>query len=153
MLNSLAYNLQTCFLNICLSKGIMFASFHSTGTIPSHSDMLNTCASGVHICCTVSYIILCAIPSTPGDLFSFILLILLATTSGVTTNCPNLSPSDPSNFVYGTGNELVSSRVNTELKCIFNSSAITIPCVILFPALSSSGPTLSRTFCLLLTYA
>ena len=131
----------------------MFASFHSKGTIPSYSDMLNTCASGVQICSTVSFSILGAIPSTPGDLFSFILLILLATTSGVTTNCPNLYPSDPSNFVSGTGNELVSSRVNTELKCIFNSSAIKIPCVILFPALSSSGPTLSRTFCLLLTYA
>ena len=96
----------------------MFASFHSKGTIPSCSDMLNTCASGVQICSTVSFSILGAIPSTHGDLFSFI--ILLATTSGVTTNCPNLSPSDPSNFVSGTGNELVSSRVNTELKCIFN---------------------------------
>ena len=69
MLNSLAYNLQTC------------------------------CASGVQICSTVSFSILGAIPSTPGDLFSFILLIVLATISGVTTNCPNLSPSDPSNFV------------------------------------------------------
>ena len=106
MLNSLAYNLQTCFLNLFFNKGIMFASFHSKGrpTIPSRSDMINTCASGVQICSTVSFSILGAIPSTPGDLFSFILLILLATISGVTTNCPNLSPSDPSNFVYGTGN-------------------------------------------------
>ena len=40
----------------------------------------------------------------PGDLFSFILLILVATTSVVTTNCPNLSPSVPLNFVSGTGN-------------------------------------------------
>ena len=131
----------------------MFASFHSEGTIPSCSDMLNTCASGVLICSTVSLSILGDIPSTPGDLFSFILLILLATTSGVTTSCPNLSPSDPLYFVYGTGNELVSSRVNTELKCIINSSAIKNPCVIISPKLSSSGPTLSRTFCVLLTYA
>ena len=43
--------------------------------------------------------------------------------------------------------------MNTELKCLFNSSAITNPSVIIFPALSSSGPTLSRTFCLLFTYA
>ena len=43
--------------------------------------------------------------------------------------------------------------VNTEQKCIFNSSAINNPCVIIFPALSSSGPDVSRTFCLLLTYA
>ena len=28
----------------------MFASFHAKGTIPSCSEMLNTCASGVHIC-------------------------------------------------------------------------------------------------------
>ena len=86
MLNSLAYNLQTCFLNLFLNKGIMFASFHSKGTISSCSDMLNTCASGVLICSTVSFSILGDIPSTPGDLFSFILLILLATTSGVTIN-------------------------------------------------------------------
>ena len=32
-----------------------------------------------------------------------------------------------------------------------SSSVIKNPCAILFPALSSSGPTLSRTFCLLLT--
>ena len=72
----------------------MFASFHYMGTMPScHvSVMLNTCASGVLICCIVSVSILGAIPSTHGDLFSFILLILLATTSGVTTYCPNMSP-------------------------------------------------------------
>ena len=85
----------------------MFASFHSKGTIPYCSDMLNTCASGVLSCSTISFSILGDIPSTPADLFSFILLILLATTSWVTTNCPNLSPSDPLNFVSGTGNELV----------------------------------------------
>ena len=58
----------------------MFASFHSKGTIPSCSDMLNTCASGVVICSTVYFSILGDNPSTPGVLFSFILLILLATT-------------------------------------------------------------------------
>ena len=72
-----------------LNKGIMFASFHSKGTVTSCSDMLNTCASGILICSTVSFSIFGDIPSTPGDLFFFILLILLATTSGVTTNCPN----------------------------------------------------------------
>ena len=79
----------------------MFASFHSKGTIPYCSDMLNTCASGVLICSTDSFSILGDIPSTRGDLFSFILLLLLATTSGVTTSCPNLSPSDSLNFVSG----------------------------------------------------
>ena len=75
----------------------MFASFHSNGTMPSCSVMLNTCASGVLLIgSTVSFSILGHIPSTPGDLFYFILLILLATTSGVTTNCPNLSPSSAS---------------------------------------------------------
>ena len=60
-------------------------------------------------------------------LLFFILFILLATTSGVTINYLNLSPSVPLNFVSGTGNELVSSLVNTELKYIFNASAIKIP--------------------------
>ena len=109
MLNTLAYNLQTCFVNLFFNKAMMFASFHSKGTIPSCSGMLNTGASGVLICSTVYFSILGDIPSTPSDLFSFILLILLATTSGVTTNCPNLSPSDPLNFVSGKGNELVST--------------------------------------------
>ena len=107
MFNSLAYTLQTCFLNLFLNKGTMFAPFHSKGTIPSCSDMLKACRSGILICSTVS----------------------------------------------GTGIEQVSSPVNTELKCIFYSSPIKNHCVIIFPALSSSGPTVSRTFCLLLTYA
>ena len=49
MLNSLAYTLDL-FLEPFFNKGIMFASFHSKGTVPSCSDMLNTCASGVLIC-------------------------------------------------------------------------------------------------------
>ena len=59
---------------------MMFASFHSKGTIPSYSDMLNTCASGVLICSVVSFSILGDIPSTPCELFSFILLIVVAQT-------------------------------------------------------------------------
>ena len=86
--------------------------------------MLNTCAFGAIICSTVYFSNLFDIPSTPGDLLYFILLILLATTSGVTTNCSKFSPSGPLHFVYCTGNELVSSLVNTELKCKFNSSAV-----------------------------
>ena len=64
--------------------------------------MLNPCASGVLICSTVSFSILGDIPSTPRDLFSFILLILLATISGV--NCP----SGPLKKNSDTGNELFS---------------------------------------------
>ena len=94
----------------------MFASFNSK-TIPSCRDMLNTCASDSFFLCFVCF------PFTPGDIL-FILLVLLTTTSGVTTNCPNLSPSVPLNFVTVTGNALVSSHVNTKLKCKFNSSAI-----------------------------
>ena len=70
---------------------MMFDSFHSKGTIPSCGDILNTCASGVLICSTVSFSILGDNSSTPGDLFSFMLLILLATTSGVTTNYPSMA--------------------------------------------------------------
>ena len=105
----------------------MFASFHSKRTISPCSDMLNTCANGVLICSTVSCSILGDIPSTPGDLFYFILLILLATTYRVKTNCPSLSPSGPLHFLSGTGNEPVPSLVNIELQCICNSSASTIP--------------------------
>ena len=133
----------------------MFASFHSKGTIPSCINMLYTWACGILICSSVSFSILCDIPSTPGDLFSFILLILVATTVyfwGLQLTAPTF-PSGPLNFVSGTGNELVSSLVNTELKCKFNSSAIIYPCVIIFPTLSSRRPTLSRTVCLLLIYA
>ena len=32
----------------------MLASFHSNGTIPSSNDKLNTVASGMLICCTIS---------------------------------------------------------------------------------------------------
>ena len=73
--------------------------------------MLNTCASDILICFTVSFCGVCAIPYTTGA----VLLMLLATTSGITTNCPNLSPSVPLNFVSVTGNELVSYLVNRTL--------------------------------------
>ena len=67
---------------------MMFASFHSNGTTPSFNDKLNTLASGILICSTVSISNFGGIPSTPGDLLSFIAFIFLATNSGVTTNGP-----------------------------------------------------------------
>ena len=45
------------------------------------------------------------IPSTPGDLLSFIALIFLATNSGVTTNGPKYSDLAPWNLASATGNE------------------------------------------------
>ena len=48
----------------------MFASFHSKGTTPSCSDMLNMCASGVLIYSTLSFSILGDIPSTPLTRFN-----------------------------------------------------------------------------------
>ena len=90
-------------------------------------------------------------PSTSGDLFSFIELILLATTSRVKINCSNLSVLVQLNFVSGVGNELIPFPVNPEPKSVFNSYVIKYPCVIIFPAVSSSAPTLSRTLCLLFT--
>ena len=73
------------FLEPFLNNGIMFDSFQSNGrpTMLFCSVMLDTCGSGVLICSTVSFSILGDMPSIPGDLFSVILLILLATTSGV----------------------------------------------------------------------
>ena len=57
----------------------MFASFLSNGATPSFNDKLNTLASGILICSTVSMGHFGGIPSTPGDLLSI---------SGVTTNGP-----------------------------------------------------------------
>ena len=44
---------------------MMFASFHSNGTTPSFNDKLNTLASGILICPTVSISSFGGIPSTP----------------------------------------------------------------------------------------
>ena len=66
----------------------MFVSFRSNGTIPSSSDKLSTFASGVLICSTIALNSFGGIPSTPGDLLSFIFLIFFAIISGVTNNFP-----------------------------------------------------------------
>ena len=42
------------FLEPFLNNGMMFASFHSKGTTPSFNYKLNTLASGILICSTVS---------------------------------------------------------------------------------------------------
>ena len=102
----------------------MFASFHSEGTIPSSSDKLKKFASGVLICLTISLSSFGGIPSTPGNLVSFIFLIYFAIIPGVTNNCRKCSDVLPSNLVNGTGSELISSVVKTELKYSFRISAI-----------------------------
>ena len=84
----------------------MFASFHSKGTTPSFTDKLNTLASGILICSTVSISSFGGIPSTPGDLLSFIAFIFLATVSGVKINCHKQFDLASSNLACGTGNEL-----------------------------------------------
>ena len=58
----------------------MFASFHSEGIIPCSSDKLNTFASGVLICSTISLSSFGGIPSTHGDL---LYLIFFAITSSL----------------------------------------------------------------------
>ena len=87
MLNSLVYSSLTCFSNLYLNNGIMFASFHSNRTIPSSNDKLTTVASDMLICSTISNTNLGEIPSTPGDLLSFMSLIFIATIFGVTVSC------------------------------------------------------------------
>ena len=62
------------FLDPFLNSGVMFASFHSKGTIPSSSDKLNNFASVVLICSTISLSSFGGIPSSPGDLLSLILI-------------------------------------------------------------------------------
>ena len=110
MLNSLVCNL---FLNPFLNSGVIFASFHSEGNIPYSSDKLNTFASGVVICATISLSSFGGIPSTARDLLSFIFLMFFAIISGVTNNCPKCSDLLPSNLVNGSGSELISSVVKT----------------------------------------
>ena len=75
----------------------MFFSFHSEGIIPTSSDKLNNFASGVLIYSTISISGFGGIPSTPGDLLSFIFLIFFFIISGVTNNCPKCSDLLPSN--------------------------------------------------------
>ena len=101
----------------------MFVSFHSEGTIPYSNDKLNKFASGVLIRSIISLISFGAIPSTAGDLLSFIFLILFAIISEVTNNCPKSSDELPSNLVNGTGCELISSVVKTELKYSLRTSS------------------------------
>ena len=50
---------------------MMFAFVHSKGTTPYFNDKLNTLASGIVICSTVSVSSFGGIPSTPDDLLSF----------------------------------------------------------------------------------
>ena len=99
----------------------MFASFYSEGTILSFSDKLNTLDSDVLICLTISLSSFGGIPSTPGDLLSFIFLIFFTIISGVTNICPKCSDLLPSNLVNGTGSERISSVVKTELKYSFRT--------------------------------
>ena len=67
------------FLEPFLNNGMMFASFHSKGTTPSFSDKLKTLTNGILICSIVSICSFGGIPSTHGDLLSFIAFIFLAT--------------------------------------------------------------------------
>ena len=63
---------------------------------------------------------MCGIPTTSGDLSSFIFLLFVAIISKDTNNCPKLSVLSPSNLV--TGRELIFYVVNTDLKCSFKIS-------------------------------
>ena len=51
-------------------------------------NRLNKLASGILISFTISLGKFGGIPSTPGDLFSYIIFIFLDIVSGVTKNCP-----------------------------------------------------------------
>ena len=59
------------FLDPFLNSGVMFASFHYEGTIPSSSDKLKHFASDVLICSTISLSSFGGIPSTPGDFLCY----------------------------------------------------------------------------------
>ena len=71
------------FLEYYFNKEMMFASINYQ-TIPSCRDMLNTCASGILICFIVSFCVYMLSRILLVTYCSY-LLMLLATTSGVTT--------------------------------------------------------------------
>ena len=79
-------------VRVCKLLGSSYNSNQITTVSPSCSDMLNTCASGILICSTVSFRIIGAIPSASGDLFSCIWHIAQATTSWV-TDCIIIFPA------------------------------------------------------------
>ena len=109
---------------------------------PKFVLVVNTCASGILICSTV-----CLVEShLPGDLFSFILIMFLsrAYSLRIYKSLPKHFYFGPLHFFTGLGNALISSLVNTELKCIFNSSAIKNPCFIMFPAVSMLQPNIEQ---------
>ena len=83
---------------------MMFAYFHSKGTTLCFTDKLNTLASGILTCSAVSISSFGGIPSTPGDLLSLFAFIVLATISGVTSNCPKFSDLASLKLASGTGN-------------------------------------------------
>ena len=66
----------------------MFAPFHSNLTNPSSKDKLNTAASGMLICSTISNSNLGGIPSTQVIYYPSYLFIFIATIVGVTISCP-----------------------------------------------------------------
>ena len=68
-----------------LKIGTTFAIFRSSGTIPSCIDKLNIIASSTLIYSAISFNIFGEIPSTPGDLLSFIFFSLASIISGVIT--------------------------------------------------------------------
>ena len=74
---------------------MMFASFHSNETTTSSNDKLNTVASGGLIRSTISTSNLGGIPSTPGDVLSFVSLMFSVTILGLqlgVLNSLTLSP-------------------------------------------------------------
>ena len=111
-LNTLVYSYLTCFSKLFLNNGTIFVSLHSNGTSPSSSDKMNTVASGMLICSTISNGNLGGIPSTPGGVLPSYHLCSYLSFLAVQLVADSL----PSNLVSGTGNEQLSSLVNTELK-------------------------------------
>ena len=106
--------------------------------------LVYTIASGTLFASAISLNIFGEIPSTPGDLLSFIFLSLVSILSGVITIicCMHASFSP---IMFGmVGSLPVSSSVNTELKYLFKLFAMSTLFVITFPSIYLCGPTLSK---------
>ena len=89
MLNSFVYSALVS--RTILNNGMMFASFHSKGSIASSKDKLNNVANGMLICSTLSSSSLGGIPFTSGDLLFFLSRIFYATMFRGTISCPKQS--------------------------------------------------------------
>lgn len=124
------------------------ASFQSLGTTPSLRDCLNIKYNGKYTKSLVSTNTFGCIPSGPGDLSLCRLFNTLITSSGVISISSSMSGG-----VVSEGSSVTSSAlINTLLKKLFNTSALSLSSVATDPSDFARFPMPSRVLRLELTY-